>query len=76
MFILSTMFIYADMDNIAMTEWKLIRVTEDLHKRLAKEGQYGDSMGDIIERLLNNNPKVDQQASTVDQQKSKPRIRK
>jgi hypothetical protein len=56
------MFIYADMSSITMTEWKLIRVSKALHERLAKEGEYGDSMGDIIENLLNN--KADQQKRT------------
>jgi negative regulator of replication initiation len=33
-------------------KWKMIRIDEDLHKELASVGRYGDSMGDIIKRLL------------------------
>jgi negative regulator of replication initiation len=33
-------------------KWKMIRIDENLHKDLAKVGRYGDSMGDIIKRLL------------------------
>jgi predicted CopG family antitoxin len=34
------------------TKTKLIRVNEELHSELAKIGSYGDSMGDIIQKLL------------------------
>jgi len=30
----------------------MIRIDEDLHRELSKIGKYGDSMGDIIRRLL------------------------
>ena len=33
-------------------KWKMIRIDEDLHKELSQIGHYGDSMGDIIRRLL------------------------
>jgi predicted CopG family antitoxin len=33
-------------------KWKMIRIDEDLHRELASMGKYGDSMGDIIKRLL------------------------
>jgi len=33
-------------------KWKMIRIDEDLHKELSEIGHYGDSMGDIIRRLL------------------------
>ena len=33
-------------------EWKMIRISKELHEELAKNGRYGDSMGDIIKRLL------------------------
>jgi hypothetical protein len=43
-----------------MTEWKLIRVNKDMHQELSKLGEYGDSMGDIMRKLLdsyyNRNP--------------------
>lgn len=35
-----------------MTKTKLIRVDEDIHSQLTKIGTYGDSMSDIIEKLL------------------------
>jgi predicted CopG family antitoxin len=35
-------------------KWKMIRISEDLHEELAKIGRYGDSMGDIIKRLLDD----------------------
>ena len=34
--------------------WKMIRISEELHEELAKIGHYGDSMGDIIKRLLDD----------------------
>ena len=34
------------------TKTKLIRVEEDIHSQLVKLGTYGDSMSNIIERLL------------------------
>lgn len=33
-------------------KWKMIRISEELHEELSKIGHYGDSMGDIIKRLL------------------------
>jgi predicted CopG family antitoxin len=33
-------------------KWKMIRIDEDLHRELSEVGKYGDSMGDIIRRLL------------------------
>lgn len=33
-------------------KWKMIRISEELHEELSKIGHYGDSMGDIINRLL------------------------
>jgi predicted CopG family antitoxin len=33
-------------------KWKMIRIDEDLHRDLAELGKYGDSMGDIIRKLL------------------------
>jgi predicted CopG family antitoxin len=33
-------------------KWKMIRIDEDLHTELANIGKYGDSMGDIIKKLL------------------------
>ena len=33
-------------------KWKMIRIDEELHSELASIGKYGDSMGDIIRRLL------------------------
>jgi predicted CopG family antitoxin len=38
--------------------WKAIRIDEELHKELAKLGKYGDSMGDIIRRLLEHYKKT------------------
>lgn len=32
---------------------KVVRVTEDVHQRLANLGKIGDTYNDIIERLLN-----------------------
>ena len=32
---------------------KVVRVTEDVHKRLANLGKMGDTYNDVIERLLN-----------------------
>ncbi len=32
---------------------KVVRVTEDVHKRLANLGKIGDTYNDVIERLLN-----------------------
>jgi predicted CopG family antitoxin len=48
---------------VTTTKTKLIRVNEELHSELAKIGSYGDSMGDIIQKLLesyqrNNNINV------------------
>ena len=40
------------MTSIIDLRWKMIRVEEELHKELAKVGQYGDSMSDIIKKLL------------------------
>ncbi len=37
---------------VTTTKTKLIRVNEEVHNELAKLGGYGDSMGDIIEKLL------------------------
>jgi predicted CopG family antitoxin len=34
--------------------WKMIRISEELHEELAKIGHYGDSMGDIVKRLLDH----------------------
>ena len=34
--------------------WKMIRISEELHRELTKIGHYGDSMGDIIKRLLDD----------------------
>ena len=31
----------------------IVRVTEDVHKRLANLGKTGDTYNDVIERLLN-----------------------
>jgi predicted CopG family antitoxin len=39
-------------------EWKMIRISKELHEELAKIGHYGDSMGDIIKRLLEDYKKV------------------
>jgi negative regulator of replication initiation len=33
-------------------KWKMIRIDEKLHEELSNIGHYGDSMGDIIRRLL------------------------
>jgi hypothetical protein len=33
-------------------EWKMIRISKELHEELSKIGHYGDSMGDTIDRLL------------------------
>ena len=33
-------------------KWKMIRISEELHEELSNIGHYGDSMGDIIKRLL------------------------
>lgn len=30
----------------------MIRISEELHEELSKIGHYGDSMGDIIKRLV------------------------
>lgn len=35
-----------------MTDTTTIKITKKLHERLKKEGKYGESMTDIIERLL------------------------
>ena len=32
---------------------KVVRVTEDVHQRLANLGKIGDTYNDVIERLLN-----------------------
>jgi hypothetical protein len=32
---------------------KMLRVSDETHDRIAAEGKYGDSMNDILERLLN-----------------------
>jgi predicted CopG family antitoxin len=34
--------------------WKMIRISEELHEELSKIGHYGDSMGDIIKRLVDH----------------------
>ena len=34
--------------------WKMISISEELHEELAKIGHYGDSMGDIIKKLLDH----------------------
>ena len=36
---------------------KVVRVTEDVHQRLANLGKIGDTYNDIIERLLNEHEK-------------------
>ena len=33
-------------------EWKMIRISKELHEELSQIGHYGDSMGDIVKRLL------------------------
>jgi predicted CopG family antitoxin len=35
-----------------MSESTTIKITKKLHERLSKEGKYGESMSDIIERLI------------------------
>lgn len=40
------------MSEIVDLKWKLVRIDEELHSELSKIGKYGDSMGDIIGRLL------------------------
>lgn len=37
----------------------MIRISEELHEELSKMGHYGDSMGDIIRRLLDDYKKKD-----------------
>jgi predicted CopG family antitoxin len=39
-------------------KWKMIRIDEDLHTELSNIGKYGDSMGDIIRKLLEHYKKT------------------
>jgi predicted CopG family antitoxin len=39
-------------------KWKMIMIDEDLHTELTKIGKYGDSMGDIIRKLLEHYKKT------------------
>jgi hypothetical protein len=39
-------------------KWKMIRIDEDLHTELSSIGKYGDSMGDIIRKLLEHYKKT------------------
>ena len=40
-------------DYMSSNAMKVVRVTEDVHKRLANLGKIGDTYNDVIERLLN-----------------------
>jgi negative regulator of replication initiation len=36
----------------ALDKLKMLRVDDDVHKMISQEGKYGDSMNDILKRLL------------------------
>ncbi len=40
------------MDSVSVVSLKTIRVSDETHKELTKVGKYGDSMDDIIKKLL------------------------
>ena len=35
-----------------MTDYTTIKITKKLHEKLSGEGKYGESMSEIIERLI------------------------
>lgn len=38
---------------------KMVRIADDVHKRLADIGRYGESMSDIIKRILDEHDNLE-----------------
>ena len=45
---------------------KVVRVTEEVHQRLAKRGTIGDTFNDVIEKLLNESEEYEEYLDLIE----------